>query len=103
MKTLQEIQDEYVKDNFPECKSWEGFTQSYATFNQDWFDIHWKHICVRAQQEQQKLIAENAKIRIVILGQENTAVSTLSTYINSSGADIKIDKVSILNENNIIR
>lgn len=87
MKTLTEIQNDFaINQGYKNIT--ELMEESVKKGNTLQILVDLDKICIRVQQEQQKLIAENAKIDIL---------SAESKY------DVEIDKSSIINENNIIK
>lgn len=87
MKTLTEIQNDFaINQGYKNIT--ELMEESVKKGNTLQIIVDLDKICIRVQQEQQKLIAENAKIDIL---------SAESKY------DVEIDKSSIINENNIIK
>lgn len=87
MKTLTEIQNDFaINQGYKNIT--ELMEESVKKGNTLQILLDLDKICIRVQQEQQKLIAENAKIDIL---------SAESKY------DVEIDKSSIINENNIIK
>lgn len=82
MKTLSEIQNDFaIKHGYKNIA--ELMEESVKKGNTLQILVDLDKICIKVQQEQQKLIAENARLQVNDI--------------------IRIDKSSIINENNIIR
>lgn len=89
MKTLQEIKDEYaVNIGFDD---WISLYRITGYYNEDIFFMHENKVFELIQKEQQKLIAENAKVK------------TYKHFEESLSMIYTVDESSIINENNIIR
>ena len=87
MKTLTEIQNDFaIKHGYKNIT--ELMEESVKKENTLQILLDLDKICIRVQQEQQKLIAKNAKIKY-----------TLDEELNKY---YLIDKLSIINENNIM-
>lgn len=95
MKTLEIIKNEYAERKG--CESWSTFT---FWLEPEEIEAHMDKICILVQQEQQKIIAENAKVEIKTTKNDNPSVIT--KYENEDGF-IKVNTESIINDKNIIR
>lgn len=88
MKTLSEIQNDFaIKQGYKNIT--ELMEESVKKGNTLQIILDLDKICIRVQQEQQKLIADNA--------------DTKMERYNDLQDVIVVDKSSIINENNIIR
>ena len=88
MKTLSEIQNDFaIKQGYKNIT--ELMEESVKKGNTLQILLDLDKICIRVQQEQQKLIADNA--------------DTKMERYNDLQDVIVVDKSSIINENNIIR
>lgn len=92
MKTLQQ----QLKEHYPNVKLDDRFNMRLELFTaEDMIEF-----AIAIQQEQQKVIAENAKVEIKVTINENPAI--FKEYTNDGGS-IKVYQSSIINENNIIK
>lgn len=91
MKTLQEIQDELAKEigYLTMEEYFHELVNSGSFYTTERLVKYINELSMRVQQEQQKLIAENA--------------DTKMERYNALLYVIEVDKSSIINENNIIR
>lgn len=106
--TTQEIKDEYaIEQGFDDWDSLlDEFVILYYTKECNelgackWMNNHENKVFELVQQEQQKVIAENAKVEIKVTSNEESSI--VKEYSNEDGS-IKVSQSSIINENNIIR
>lgn len=84
MKTLKEIKEKYAIEQGYE--DWASFLNYYGGRHPEWFDQHWKEICILAQKEALKNAAENAWVQMDL---------QTDWY--------RVDRTSITNTKNLIR
>lgn len=81
---LQTLKNNYAQEQGYE--DWEAFLNYYGSRHSEWFDQHWREICIRAQ----KLALEKAA--------ENSTMLFDAVYDWHA-----VNKESITNEENLIR
>ena len=101
MKTLEEIKNEvaieYSYESYDDFKNLTRKIDTDIIFVMDGF---FNKVATILQQEQQKLIADNARLQVKLAIKNEPQI--FNKYGNDDGF-IEVNRESIINENNIIR
>lgn len=99
MKTLQQIKDEFAQSKG--CNDFDSLLEFYE-LSPEILKCELDELLIIVQQEQQKVIEENARIveKLVYLNPNKISISR---KFNIGSSYYYIDKSSIINENNIIK
>lgn len=101
MKTLEEIKDKAAQQyGFSNYKEFCQLTRKIDTDVVFVMDGFFNKVATILQQEQQKLIADNARLQVKLA--INNEPQIFNKYGNDDGF-IEVNRESIINENNIIR
>ena len=97
MKTLEEIKNKFAKNNA--YNNWSEFMLLNSR-NSILIEKAMDEIITLVQKEQQKLIADNARLQVKLAIKNEPQI--FNKYGNDDGF-IEVNRESIINENNIIK
>ena len=100
MKTLEEIKNEVAQQHgFSNYKEFCQLTRKIDTDIIFVMDGFFNKVATILQQEQQKLIADNARLQVKLAIKNEPQI--FNKYVNDDGF-IEVNRESIINENNIM-